>query len=169
MVKNKTKRKASSVTKNGVSYNNGRYYINEAESSYDNPCEEDSCDDVDLALMVKRSMVNEIVVRAFVSEYQPESDERQPFVIALSMGQVREYMQIFRTFDDKMPDPLQFYLERLEKDGFKIRMGFSNEPVLLVSHRNNGRTLRIEEPDTEDMSRPIIKAAIEQEDNVSRG
>lgn len=94
--------------------------------------------------MIRRSLINESSVRAFIDEFQPETDERKSYVIAMSMGEIREHMNIYRTFDDKMPDPLPFYLERLEEDGFHVRMGFARELVILVSRRNNGKGIIIE-------------------------
>lgn len=94
--------------------------------------------------MIRRSLINESSVRAFIDEFQPETDERKSYVIAMSMGEIREHMNIYRTFDDKMPDPLPFYLERLEEDGFHVRMGFARELVILVSRRNNGKGITIE-------------------------
>lgn len=94
--------------------------------------------------MIRRSLINESSVRAFINEFQPETDERKSYVIAMSMGEIREHMNIYRTFDDKMPDPLPFYLERLEEDGFHVRMGFARELVILVSRRNNGKGIIIE-------------------------
>lgn len=104
---------------------------------------EEEEENIDLK-MIRRSLINESSVRAFIDEFQPETDERKSYVIAMSMGEIREHMNIYRTFDDKMPDPLPFYLERLEEDGFHVRMGFARELVILVSRRNNGKGITIE-------------------------
>lgn len=106
--------------------------------------EEEEEENIDLNKMIRRSLINESSVRAFIDEFQPETDERKSYVIAMSMGEIREHMNIYRTFDDKMPDPLPFYLERLEEDGFHVRMGFARELVILVSRRNNGKGTIIE-------------------------
>lgn len=89
-------------------------------------------------------VVNSVFVQAFVDEYQPERDERMTGVLALSLGELREKMQVYRTFDCKSPDPLPFYLEELACHGFSVRMGFSGEMVMLVSRRNNGRGIKVE-------------------------
>lgn len=90
-------------------------------------------------------VVNRVYVQAFVDEYQPERDERMPGVLALSLGELRDKMQLYRTFDSKAPDPLPFYLEELACHGFGVRMGFGGEMVMLVSHRNNGKGMKVEE------------------------
>lgn len=105
--------------------------------------DEEEEEGVDMSQILKRSLINEAIVQAFVNEFQPETDERLPYVKAFSMGELREYMHIYRTFDDKMPDPLPYYLERLEEDGFSVRIGFANEPVLLISRRDNGKSLSV--------------------------
>ena len=83
--------------------------------------------------------VNEIYIQAFIEEFQPESDEQLEDVRALSMGELRDILQIYRTYDSKSPDPLPYYLPVLANYGFKVKMGFSGEQVILVSRRNNGR------------------------------
>lgn len=83
--------------------------------------------------------VNESMIQTFVNEWQPEDDERITDVYAMDVGELRERMQIYRTFDSKMPDPLPFYIARLEAHGFHLRTGFSGVPVILVRRRNNGK------------------------------
>lgn len=83
--------------------------------------------------------VNETMIQAFVDEWQPEDNERITDAYAMSVGELRERMQIYRTFDSKAPDPLPFYIARLEAHGFRMRTGFSGEQVILVRRRNNGK------------------------------
>ena len=83
--------------------------------------------------------VNETMIQAFVDEWQPEDNERIMDAYAMSVGELRERMQIYRTFDSKAPDPLPFYIARLEAHGFRMRTGFSGEQVILVRRRNNGK------------------------------
>lgn len=87
--------------------------------------------------------VNELLLQTFIDEWQPESDERLVDVRAIGVGELREILQIYRTFDCKSPDPLPFYMARLEAHGFRFRMGFSGEQVMLVRKRNNGRGISI--------------------------
>lgn len=84
-------------------------------------------------------IVNEAYVQAFADEWQPEHNERLSYVRAFSMGELREYMHIYRTFDAKAPDPLPCYLTSLASHGFDVKMGCSGELVLLASRRSNGR------------------------------
>lgn len=79
--------------------------------------------------------INETFLQAFIDKYQPEEDERLDYVRAFSMGELRDALQIYRTFDCKSPDPLPYYLNRLASDGFKVRIGCSGELVILVSRR----------------------------------
>lgn len=79
--------------------------------------------------------VNELFIQSFVDEYQPEDDLSLNEVVTLSMGELRETLQIFRTFDSKEGDPLPYYLARLESFGFHVKMGFDGEIVLPVSMR----------------------------------
>lgn len=83
--------------------------------------------------------INESMIQSFVNEWQPEEDERISDVYAMDVGELRERMQIYRTFDSKAPDPLPFYIARLESHGFRLRTGFSGSPVILVRRRNNGK------------------------------
>lgn len=87
--------------------------------------------------------VNEVLVQAFVDEWQPENDERLTDVHAFNVGELRERLQIYRTFDSKSPDPLPYYMARLEAHGFRFSMGFSGEQVILARKRNNGRGIVI--------------------------
>ena len=84
-------------------------------------------------------VVNDVLLQAFINEWQPEADERLTDVRALGVGELRETLQIYRTFDCKSPDPLPFYIARLESHGFRFRMGFGGEQVMLVRKRNNGK------------------------------
>ena len=84
-------------------------------------------------------LVNEMMIQTFVDEWQPEDDERITDVYAMNVGELRERMQIYRTFDSKAPDPLPFYIARLESHGFRMRTSFSGEQVILARKRNNGR------------------------------
>lgn len=89
-------------------------------------------------------LVNEVLLQAFINEWQPESDERLTDVRAMGVGELRETLQIYRTFDCKSPDPLPCYIARLEGHGFRMRMGFGGEQVMLVRKRNNGKGIIIE-------------------------
>ena len=92
-------------------------------------------------------VVNETLIQAFVNEWQPESDERLPDVFAFGVGELRERMQIYRTFDCKSPDPLPYYLAILASHGFRFCTGFSGEQVVLVRKRNNGKGLSLTNKD----------------------
>lgn len=92
---------------------------------------------------VQLPMVNETMIQAFVNEWQPEDDERITDVHAFDVGELRERMQIYRTFDSKAPDPLPFYISRLEAHGFRMRMGFGGEQVILARRRNNGQGMEL--------------------------
>lgn len=83
--------------------------------------------------------VNQDYLMAFINEFQPEQDERLKTTRAISMGELRERLNIYKEFGSKIPDALPRYLDELREHGFLVRMGFSGEPVLLVSRRNNGR------------------------------
>lgn len=85
------------------------------------------------------ALVNEKLIDSFVYEYQPETDEAAEGVRALSIGELRDLLHIYRTFDSKSPDPLPFYLSLLEGHGFGLRIGFAGEQVMLVRRRNNGK------------------------------
>lgn len=89
-------------------------------------------------------MVNEIFLQSFIEEWQPEQNEHLEGVRALSMGELRDALQIYRTFDSRQSDPLPAYLAALANHGFGIRVGFSRELVMLVSRRNNGRGVKVE-------------------------
>lgn len=89
------------------------------------------------------SLIEECFVNSFLNEYQPEENEADEFTIALTIGQLREQLHIYRPFDSKMPDLFAAYIAALEDHGFRLRVGFSGEQVMLVSHRNNGKALRI--------------------------
>jgi hypothetical protein len=86
-------------------------------------------------------VINETYVQAFADEWQPEHDERLPHVRAFSMGELREVMHVYRTFDSKMPDPLPYYIAALNSHGFGVQMGFGGELVLLASQRNHSSRL----------------------------
>lgn len=88
-------------------------------------------------------VVNELLLQTFIDEWQPERDERLTDVRAINVGELREMLQIYRTFDCKSPDPLPYYMARLEAHGFRFRMGFGGEQVLLVRKRNNGKGMTI--------------------------
>lgn len=90
-------------------------------------------------------VVNEIFLQSFIETFQPERNEKQEFVRALSMGELRDTLQIYRTFDSHQPDPLPFYLAALANHGFGVRMGSGGEQVMLVSRRNNGRAMEVGE------------------------
>lgn len=89
------------------------------------------------------AFVNEKLVDSFVYEYQPETNEAEEGVRALSVGELRDLLHIYRTFDSKSPDPLPFYLSLLESHGFSLRIGFAGEQVMLVRKRNNGKGFTI--------------------------
>lgn len=79
--------------------------------------------------------VNELFIQSFVNEYQPESDLLLADLVTFSMGELREVLQIYRTYDSKEADPLPYYLARLESFGFHVQMGFDGELVVPVSRR----------------------------------
>ena len=84
-------------------------------------------------------LVNTVFLQAFVDEWQPEHDERIPDVRAINVGELRDILHIYRTFDCKSSDPLPFYIAQLESHGFHWQMGCSGEQVMLVRRRNNGK------------------------------
>ena len=88
-------------------------------------------------------VVNEVLLQAFIDEWQPEDDERITDVHAFAVGELRERLQIYRTFDCKSADPLPCYIARLEAHGFRFRMGFGGEQVILARRRNNGKGFSI--------------------------
>ena len=88
-------------------------------------------------------VVNDLLLQTFIDEWQPESDERLTDVRAINIGELRETLQIYRTFDCKSPDPLPYYMARLESHGFRFRMGFGGEQVMLVRKRNNGKGIAL--------------------------
>lgn len=92
--------------------------------------DDDEAEEEDKALVV-----NELFLQSFIDTYQPERDEHLSFVRALSMGELRDMMQVYRTFDCKTEDPLPLYLAALAGHGFRVTMGFSGEQVILVSRR----------------------------------
>ena len=102
---------------------------------------QDEENDVDIE--PAQSLVEECFINSFLNEYQPEENEAEEFTIALTIGQLREQLHIYRPFDSKMPDLFSAYIVALEEHGFRLRVGFSGEQVMLVSHRNNGKALRI--------------------------
>ena len=102
--------------------------------------DEEPMDEVDDQEAEALPVVNEVLIQAFVNEWQPEHDERVTDVRAIGVGELRETLQIYRTFDCKSPDPLPFYIVRLESHGFRFRMGFGGEQVMLVRKRNNGKS-----------------------------
>lgn len=101
-----------------------------------NPDEEPMDDEEEIPEL---PFINESMIQTFVEEWQPENDERITDVYAMNVGELRDRMQIYRTFDSKAPDPLPFYIARLEAHGFRMRTGFSGEQVILVRRRNNGK------------------------------
>jgi ribosomal protein L34 len=113
-------------------------YVDElmSERGFD-AVEDDALDDEEEALPV----VNESYVQAFADEWQAESDERLTYVRAFSLGEIREAMHVYRTFDSKAPDPLPNYLAALSSHGFQLRMGCSGEMVILASRRNRSDQL----------------------------
>lgn len=92
----------------------------------------------------EEAKINDIYIQSFIEEFQPEHNERLKYVRAISMGELRDILQIYRTYDSKTPDPLPFYLAVLANYGFKARIGFNGEQVILVSRRNNGRAIELE-------------------------
>ena len=101
-----------------------------------NPDEEPMDDEEEIPEL---PFINESMIQTFVEEWQPENDERITDVYAMNVGELRDRMQIYRTFDSRAPDPLPFYIARLEAHGFRMRTGFSGEQVILVRRRNNGK------------------------------
>lgn len=81
-------------------------------------------------------VINETLLQSFVDEWQPEDDERLDDVRAIGIGELRELLQIYRTFDCKSPDPLPYYIARLESHGFRIRVSFDGDQSILVRKRN---------------------------------
>lgn len=113
------------------------------EDPYWNPDEEpwdDGADEPEESV----PFINELLLQTFIDEWQPEDDERIVDVRAVGVGELREMLQIYRTFDCKSPDPLPFYMARLEAHGFRFRMGFSGEQVMLIRRRNNGKGIQVE-------------------------
>lgn len=100
------------------------------DDPYWNPDEEPA--DKEEALPV----INETLLQSFVDEWQPEDNERLNDVRAIGIGELRELLQIYRTFDCKSPDPLPYYIARLESHGFRIRVSFDGEQSILVRKRN---------------------------------
>lgn len=86
-------------------------------------------------------IVNQLAVEGFVGEWQPADDEREKGVRAFTMGELREVMQIYRTFDSKAPDPLPHYINELGVHGFCLQMGFCGELVILARRRHRGSAL----------------------------
>lgn len=109
------------------------------DDPYWNPDEEPWDDGADASEEEAVPFVNELLLQTFIDEWQPETDERLTDVRAIGVGELREVLQIYRTFDCKSPDPLPFYMARLEAHGFRFRMGFCGEQVMLVRRRNNGK------------------------------
>jgi len=87
--------------------------------------------------------INQTFVQAFIDEFQPEHDEREQGVYAFGLGELRDKLHIYRTFDCKTPDPLPYYLDALAAHGFSVKLGFSGEMTMLVRRRNNGRGIQI--------------------------
>lgn len=79
--------------------------------------------------------INECCIQSFLSQWRPELNERDPHVRAINIGELREMLLIYRTYDSKTSDPLPCYLDRLSQEGFRLTTGFSGEPVLLASPR----------------------------------
>ena len=113
------------------------------EDPYWNPDEEPWDDGADEP-EESAPFINELLLQTFIDEWQPEDDERIVDVRAVGVGELREMLQIYRTFDCKSPDPLPFYMARLEAHGFRLRMGFSGEQVMLIRRRNNGKGFKCE-------------------------
>ena len=113
------------------------------EDPWWNPDEEPWDDGTEETEEEAAPVVNELLLQTFIEEWQPESDERITDVRAIGVGELREMLQIYRTFDCKSPDPLPFYMARLESHGFRFRMGFCGEQVMLVRKRNNGNGIQI--------------------------
>lgn len=113
------------------------------EDPYWNPDEEPWDDGADEP-EESAPFINELLLQTFIDEWQPEDDERIVDVRAVGVGELREMLQIYRTFDCKSPDPLPFYMARLEAHGFRFRMGFSGEQVMLIRRRNNGKGIQVE-------------------------
>lgn len=113
------------------------------EDPYWNPDEEPWDDGAD-ETEESAPFINELLLQTFIDEWQPEDDERIVDVRAVGVGELREMLQIYRTFDCKSPDPLPFYMARLEAHGFRFRMGFSGEQVMLMRRRNNGKGIQAE-------------------------
>lgn len=87
--------------------------------------------------------VNECYIQSFISQWRPELNEREAHVRAIGMGELRELLLIYRTYDSKNPDPLPYYLERLSQEGFRLTTGFCGDPVLLVSPRYASHVIHI--------------------------
>ncbi len=130
MRKNEPKNRKSGLPRRRDDWDESRYdgYDEEADEQPEAPTVE----------------LNEAFLQAFVNEFQPEEDESAPDVRALSMGELREILQIYRTYDSKSPDPLPYYLSLLASHGFAVRIGYAGEQVVLVSQRNKGRGMVLE-------------------------
>lgn len=113
------------------------------DDPYWNPDEDPWIDEDEEAGELPAPVVNETIIQSFVDEWQPETDERLTDVRAIGVGELREILQIYRTYDCKSADPLPFYMAKLESHGFRFRMGFCGEQVMLVRKRNNGQGISI--------------------------
>ena len=113
------------------------------DDPYWNPDEDPWIDEDEEDGELPAPVVNETIIQSFVDEWQPETDERLTDVRAIGVGELREILQIYRTYDCKSADPLPFYMAKLESHGFRFRMGFCGEQVMLVRKRNNGQGISI--------------------------